>query len=604
MKLNAITITNFVGARAVQIRTDRSVTIVAGRNGAGKTSTRDGFALALTGDLRRVSLKKEVAQLISDGCESAEIDVDIDGVVHSATITKGGKLVGANGLAQSPALPFMPYVLDAQSFAHLDVKERAKFLFGLMGITMEPKAIRARLIDRLYPKGCNGDELNRIDRVGPMLRAGFEAASKDSHEKATAAKGAWRAVTGEAYGSVKAVTWRAVAPAFDQAAMDAAQAELQSTEAAIGADQQHVGELTAAKRAHDERLLKRGELEATASKLERIKTKLASDEKELAEAEQRLASAVAAAGAGPRVGLVHGLAAALSGMLAKASKQNWNDAYPEQYRTGCEMLANYEHEYGKLGTAGDSEAAGRIPGITAGRDLYTRAVANDKRDLTNAEKAAEELRAIAASTWSAGPLGAAQDGLVTLQASQKTLREQLDALRTAKAAAEGATKKTKDAAAHHADVAAWDAIGDALSPTGIPADLLAEALLPINARLEQSALDAEWLRVEIHPDMQITGGLRTYALLSESEQYRVDAMIAEAVSNLSGTKLLVLDRFDVLDLPGRQNLLAWLHVLAEQREIDSALIFGTLKSLPTGLASTTAAHWIENGVVGQLQAAA
>ncbi|MDR0703212.1 MAG: hypothetical protein LBF61_12595 [Azoarcus sp.] len=90
---------------------------------------------------------------------------------------------------------------------------------------------------------------------------------------------------------------------------------------------------------------------------------------------------------------------------------------------------------------------------------------------------------------------------------------------------------------------------------------------------------------------------RPYALLSESEKWRADAMLAETIANLSKIKLLVLDRFDVLDLKGREDLIAWLDILAQNGEIDTALIFGTLKALPTSLPKTIAAHWIENGFV-------
>lgn len=95
-----------------------------------------------------------------------------------------------------------------------------------------------------------------------------------------------------------------------------------------------------------------------------------------------------------------------------------------------------------------------------------------------------------------------------------------------------------------------------------------------------------------------------YALISESEKWRADAMIAEAVSFLAGVKLLVLDRFDVLDLKGREDLLYWLEGMAQDGEIDSALIFGTLKALPAQLPEMVAAHWIENGSAGQMKEAA
>ena len=123
-------------------------------------------------------------------------------------------------------------------------------------------------------------------------------------------------------------------------------------------------------------------------------------------------------------------------------------------------------------------------------------------------------------------------------------------------------------------------------------------------RLTISSESAQWSKVEIDRDMQITADNRPYPILSESEKWRADAMIAEAVAFLSGIRLLVLDRFDVLDLKGREDLLYWLDAMAEDGEIDTALVFGTLKALPAQLPETVAAYWIDNGVAGQMKEAA
>ena len=97
---------------------------------------------------------------------------------------------------------------------------------------------------------------------------------------------------------------------------------------------------------------------------------------------------------------------------------------------------------------------------------------------------------------------------------------------------------------------------------------------------------------------------RPYALLSESEKWRVDAMLAEAISRLSGLGILVLDRFDVLDLPGRSDLIAWLDDLAFSDEIQTAILFGTLKAPPTGLSNFFETIWIDQGVIPQAKQAA
>ncbi|SEN55244.1 hypothetical protein SAMN05216325_12351, partial [Nitrosomonas marina] len=155
----------------------------------------------------------------------------------------------------------------------------------------------------------------------------------------------------------------------------------------------------------------------------------------------------------------------------------------------------------------------------------------------------------------------------------------------------------------HQDIMEWLAIADALSPSGIPGELLKTALKPINDRLKSNAMASWMLHPVIDSEMNITatkdGGSLSipYALLSESEQWRVDAMIAEAISHISGTKTLVLDRFDVLDLGNRSSLIYWLDELAQAGELDSCIIFGTMKKKPVSLPETITAYWVENGEV-------
>ncbi len=171
--------------------------------------------------------------------------------------------------------------------------------------------------------------------------------------------------------------------------------------------------------------------------------------------------------------------------------------------------------------------------------------------------------------------------------------------------ADTAEKKTREAAEHHADVVAWDACAKALAPDGIPGELLSEAMGPFNARLAQSAVDTEWMRLIVGQDMAIrTADGRPYQLLSESERWRADAMLAEAISHLSGLQFLLLDRYDVLDAKGRSDALAWLTILADAGELQTCLIFATLREAPADLDPLISAHWIRCGVVEALAEAA
>jgi len=316
------------------------------------------------------------------------------------------------------------------------------------------------------------------------------------------------------------------------------------------------------------------------------------------EAQDALDNAAAKAGSAPRVGLVHDLARSVDALMQLGAV----DRDSVVGMDALQALDDYETQHGSLNAAvGDSTAQERLPALTQARDLLASAVRNSMRDVKASEDAASQVQLLEQQIAAAGQadtaaIDIARQQLATAQAERKTCTEAIDKLRTAKSAAEGAAQKTAQAAKHHADVESWDAIAQALAPDGIPAELLTAALGPINARLAQSAADAQWPEVVIGADMAITYGGRQYSLISESEQWRADAMVAEAIASQSSWRLLLLDRFDVLDLQGRSDLIAWLDVLADAGEVDSVFLFGTLKAEPTGLPASIGTHWIDSGM--------
>lgn len=602
MKITRITAEGFLGARSVSVETPETIQLFAGANGAGKSSIRDAVALALTADLGRVSLKKDAGQLVHSQAQHALCEVvDADGDTWAVTITTAGKI--ADSQKGREADPVLAYVLDAQRFARLDATARRAFLFGLMGVKSDATSVRQRLV----AKGCDGA---LIDRVLPLMRSGFPAAHDEAKSKATAAKGAWRAVTGETYGSEKAKTWRATVPAYDPAVAKALATDLQHADVALEQWQRQIGGLTAQKQHRDQLRTKLPGLQEQAGRIERLTTKLAADTAQLQHWEQELkrVRAAAAGGVAERVGLVHELAKAVHALLVLGSVDRDSVVGMDADRA----LAAYVAEHGPVvgaQAAGqvDHEARAKVPEVERSHQLLANSVANTRRDLDAAQRAKAEADAVAAELaepFDAAALESAQAQVDTLKAQRAEVVKKLDAQKSIKAMVDAADKKTADAAAHAADVAAWDAIALALAPDGIPAELLAEALAPINDRLAQSAADAQWPAVTIAPDMFVAYGARPYGLCSESEQWRADAMVAEAIAHISGARLLVLDRFDVLDLPGRSDLIAWLDVLADAGEIDTCLLFGTLKALPASLPATFGAHWLAAGAVENLKEAA
>lgn len=610
MKITRISAQNYLGIRAADIVLDRPVQLFAGRNGAGKSSLMEGIRHALTGETVRISLKKEYASLLTDGAESGLVEVVSDGGAYAVALPSGkGAASGETAL---------PYLLDAQRFASLSPDERRAFLFGLMGLSSSGEAVKKRLADK-------GFDDARVALVMPLLRAGFEAACKEAQNRARDAKAAWKTVTGgETWGKDKAAGWRpaALPEGADRAGarLENARAKLAEADSALATAQQALGAARSAARAREEQEEQRVQLEERAGRIERIRAKLAKDEAELADWQAKVADAKAAAGGVKKVraaledavlrGLAEvaaeflGIAEASTGIVVSDSGEilEWDQALLNRARA---HVAEYRAQSGAA-PAEDAQSASKLAEYEKARDLLKSAVANGRRDLAAAEAAEAQLAELdkAAAGGDAQNFDELREDVQQKTEARDAWRADVAKYQALTEQAERQEKVVADAGRHHADVLAWLEIADALSPDGIPGEMLAEALGPMNARLGASAVAAGWSIPQITADMEITGDGRPYALLSESEKWRADAMIAEAVSYLSGLRLLVLDRFDVLDLTGRADALEWLDALTEADEIDTALVFGTLKALPGGLPDSMQAHWIDGGVVGQMREAA
>ena len=525
-------------------------------------------------------LARTRGQLLHDGTESGSIVVSAGPQPNSIALPSG-KLTA--GLQVDPRLS---YVLDAQRFARLDGKERRAFLFDLMGLKLGTDQVR----ERLAARGCNA---KKIEAVLPLVRAGFDTAAKEAQTKATAAKGAWRAITGENYGSVKAADWTAPvptggpAPEMLSATIAELEADIAEASGEAGDMQRQIGEMDAAARQRAQRDARVRDLSARADQLPKTQESVDRAKAEL-DAFMPKVEAMRAAAGGKQAGVsctCPECGALLQYLAGQLVLREPTQANPE----AAARLPEYESSLKVLENALKSRTADRdaVKDAASQRDLLRKDAAADAGD----EDA--ELR------------DKVESQLKALQGAIAATGKELDTARAAQRAVAQAAEQTTKAAQHHADVVAWETLADALGPTGIPADLLAEALDPINERLAVTANMTEWFRVGIEADMTITAGAgRTYALLSESEKWRADAMIAEAITQLTGLRLLVLDRADVLIGAERDRLFWWLDDLAAIDAIDTALVFMSLKAPPGALPDSITAFWIEDHEVGTVREAA
>ncbi|MBF8733071.1 AAA family ATPase [Pseudomonas guariconensis] len=574
MHLEHIFIENFQGLRSASLDLATPITLVAGFNGAGKSSLREAIGFALGGS-GRVAHKKDYAKLVTEGEKKAQIIVSHDGAASSFALPKG-----TAERHNVPGDEYLPFVLTPGAFAALDEKARRALLFKLTKSSAKPDVVVAKLAERKA-------DAAKVEKVKPLLLSGFAAAQDQAKTYAAESRGAWKAITGEQYGSEKAEGWRVelhgeVASEKDRDEVFAQHAKVQSD---IENGNRFIGEQDGKRQAAAGLDQRKAELQAAAELLERAVAKRQTTEQDLAKLEQQLPD-----------------------LQAQLKDQQLGSGGCEcpACGAGLKIVGSKLELYKglKQDTAATSTLALDITNMQRSIEMLRRTLQNDMAAVAKAEAARDDLASLEgqqAEAFDQAKYDRAVESLNQLRKLEGELRAKYTALMDQAIAAKSADENTAKAAQHHQDVKDWVLIEKALAPDGIPGEILAGALQPFNASLNRTSKLTGWPAVQVSTDMEITAGGRLYQLLSESEQWRCDTLLALAIAVHSGLKLVMLDRFDVLDLPARGQLLGMLVGLAKAGDIESAIVLGTLKAKPAKLPPEISAVWIEGGVAQQDQ---
>jgi hypothetical protein len=579
MRLNSIFVENFQGLQSATLELPRPITVVTGMNGAGKSSLKEAIGVAL-GEPARVSLKKDYGQMVTEGHKKGQVVINHDDASSSFTLPKG--VVEHSPVAGEEYLHF---VLNPQAFAAMDDKSRRGMLFKLSKASASPNVT----IQKLRERGADAD---KAEKIKSMLLSGFPAAQQSAKDYAAEARGAWKAITGEVYGSEKAEGWAVTIPEGQDASDANAEDVFKLHETAAAEVEKGVkflGGLEAKREAAAGYEARKAQLSADAELLERAEIKKGVTELDLS----RL------------VPKVEAMAAELNSLTVGAESCDC---------PGCGIALKIAGNKVELfdGIKGEVKKRSDLAlELTKTKDavaMLNRTLQNDVAAVTTAANAKAELDKLLADGnqgFDQALFDKTTEALTAQRLKSEQLRAKYNALFDRERLIKSAAAETAKAAAHHQDVVEWVLIEKALAPDGIPTEILKGALQPINDTLAQLSTRAKWPKVEIDTQMAITAGGRLYGLLSESEKWRCDTLLGLTVSKHAGLKFLVLDRFDVLDLPGRGQLLGMLVGLAKSGELDSAVVCGTLKEKPKDHPAINAV-WIEGGTANgaeQLQQA-
>lgn len=569
MHIQKIEVSNVIGLARADIACGTGVTLVAGPNMSGKSSLKDAISMALLGQPTRVNKKKDLDQLLHDGAKKGRAAVFANGEILGEF-----KLPKGEHVAPDLATDHLALLLEPSLFASMGSDSRRTALFQITKCSASMKTIEPMLAGY-------GVDMALFAEVQPMLRSGFPAAEKYAADKARDAKGAWRGVTGENWGSDKANGWSVEVPAGEPVSdelLAKANADLAEASRQIEEGQKFLGQLEEQQRQEAGREEKLAELREKAAGVDRAQAKLNATDADLDIWEGKVASAAAG--------------------MSRARDEEARLTCPccdAQLRMEAGKLVSDDVVRAELQSAAEWQAD--LAKATETRDMLRRTQANDRLAIEACRQAAADLVAAEAEpAFDAEKLEKTNTALTHFRQERDKHQAAVQSLTERKAQMDGAASTNAKAAQFHKEVTAWLAIAEAMSPEGIPAKLLEQALAPINQSLATLAGMAKWPLVRITKDIEITSNGRRYGLCSESEKWRADTLLALAIAQISGLKLAVLDRFDVLELKARGQLLGMLCELVKLKSIDSVIMLGTMKEMPTGLPAEVTGVWVNNSI--------
>ena len=151
-------------------------------------------------------------------------------------------------------------------------------------------------------------------------------------------------------------------------------------------------------------------------------------------------------------------------------------------------------------------------------------------------------------------------------------------------------EKRLGAKAHHESVQAYDQIVTILGPKGVRAKAMEGAMANLDQFLVFIAKQTGWPRVKLDRNYNISIGKRaSLRMCSESERWRGQATLQVAVGRLKRDPVIVLDRADILDPKGREDLAALTSLVIGREDPPCIVVCSTSGPKQPGLSWLTQA---------------
>lgn len=571
-----IFVRNYIRCEEATLDLDAAyIHLIAGRNGAGKTSALDAIECILTGSLfptdRGVSKKVDVPWLITRGAKKATVrwleETQEPGWDANVKLTKSDPSIESTG--RPPV--FDSILLGRQSLFRLPPKDRMRYLSDLLDINPTIDDLAAWL------KGRGMKLSDRLkEALVEQIAEGWDAAHEQRLNLARIRKGEWKQITGETWGREKADGWE---PGKEGIPKSLKESNVEALNEAIAE----------AQRVHDEALQqvgmdrqRRETLAAEAAKADDLATQARAANRE-AQAQQAKIDGInqKLADLPP----IEGGASHSCPHCGEPIEVTWHGHEARVLSPSVEPLSEEErrkriHDRHTLTEERDGLMATM-------RELEQ----SRQRLQFEADKAAQARDAVNADK------GKSAEGEVMQQP-----RARLEEARMRKAL----FIQWRDAAEKHRLIMGQLLVAEGLSPDGVRAERIREKLAPVNAALAEMA---EILRLDpapvIEPDGSFTwlGDAMPYGMLSHSHRLRMDVMVGMALQECrdgENPRIILMDELEAVSRDDRKVILKAMitrrfrGILAQVAD-EPAKIPSTEKMNGRGVA-----YWMENGVMEQI----
>lgn len=534
------TITNFRGLASASLDVTK-ICLLAGPNEAGKTSTSQALAAALTGDPVPINgvKKTQAGLLVRSGSANGSIKLATD--AGTTEIQWPAAKVKTEGKA-----PFAShFAAGLHSIVNLEDKERVRVLTEYL----QAVPLRADLDSQLASMNLPTTVLDQLWKL--IETQGWDNAYTQIRDKGARLKGQWENVTGDRYGSKKAETW--IPEGYDNELMGQSETTLQ----AVVTDARDALESAIADEAVDENKI--AELRAVADLVEQRGKAL--DAANAMKPSAELAKQVI--DANNLIAPFRSQRDAIKITLEELPRpENPFNLPCPSCQTPLELTPGKKLSIAKILT--DAEQAERRAAIAA----ETEKLQSIDAEIASHNAAVEKIKAqIKAEEDDINEQGRETKRLYF---ESKAAAEKISKMKPARSNTTGveqfrstlalAEKRLKaftqknEADRLHTSISQNAELMAKIAPEGIRGDVLTRALKGFNESIEKFSRAAGWRAVTLEADFMPTYGGTLYLLLSESAKFRVRVILQIGMALMDKSQALIIDAADILDKGGRNGL--------------------------------------------------